>query len=167
MVLAFEDKALLGIISSLVIALVFSVSEIYFFAHLEIGLQFYLILQLFSLSVPFYFFLINMEDSVIGLFSGMVYYSTKGMLLSFVKTEPFCVFDVLVFSIAFFIYCLAISFHREQSLKNVRFSLIGMFGILLAFSVSVMMTTFYFSTFSGMLCFYPQKYLPFVFGSFE
>ena len=134
----FSEKLLLGIISSFSFSLFFSLFYIFIFPALpiEIPEKILIVFELLTFSLPFYFFLLNTEDSIIGFISSFIYYFLKSIVLNLCTYSPICFFDIFIFSIAFFIYALAIAFHKENSLKNAKMSLLGSMAILLAFTIA-------------------------------
>jgi len=155
MPLSFGDKALLTFICSLSIAVFFSVYQLYYFYLFPMTKSTQVVFELLFLSFPLYFFFLNVEDGSLGLLGGFTYSFTKSLILGFLKTEPLCIFDNMIFTFAFSLISLAISFQREQSLKNVRFSLLGTVMIFLAFSIAIFILLVYYNTYpKGLMCFY-------------
>jgi hypothetical protein len=155
--LSFSDKLLLSTLVSFSLALLFSTYELYFKLLFPIPFQIYIILEVFILSIPFYFLLVNTEEGILGFFSGFIFYFLKSLIFSALKFEQVCIFDSLIFSLSFSILTFSIAFHREQSLKNVKLSLLGSFVVFLAFISSIFILLVYYNYFSeGLLCFYPQ-----------
>jgi hypothetical protein len=161
MPLSFGDKALLTFVCSLTIAIFFSVYQIYFFYLFPATKSIQVVFELLFLSLPLYFFLLNVEDGSLGILSGLTYFFVKAFIISVLKVEPICIFDGIIFTFSFTILALAISFQREQSLKNVRFSLLGTVTIFLAFSIAILTLLVYYNTYpKGLMCFYLSTKLP-------
>lgn len=166
MAITFGDKFLISFVFSISVACLFSIYQLYFSSYFQIPEELLIIIELLSLSFIHFFILLNIEDGVIGFFSGLTYSLTKDLIISFIKMEEICLLNALIFSLAFFIISLAIAFQREQSLKNVRFSLLGATLILLSFSIASFLLIVYSRSFQPLLCFYPQKILISLFRSF-
>ena len=151
----FSEKLLLGIFSAISLSLFISLIYIYIIPSFGIKLPDYvlIVIELIVFSVPFYFFLLNSEDSIIGFISAFIYYFLKSFIMNIVLFSPICFIDIFIFSIAFFIYSLAIAFHRETSLKNAKMSLLGAMGILLAFTIASFILIVYNEYKSEILCF--------------
>jgi hypothetical protein len=155
MPLSFGDKAQLTFICSLTIAIFFCVYQLYFFYLFPTTKNTLIVFELLFLSLPLYFFLLNVEDGFLGILAGLTYFFTKSLIIGVLKTEPVCIFDGFIFTFSFTLLTLAISFQREQSLKNVRFSLLGTVMIFLVFSIDIFILLVYYTTYpKGLMCFY-------------
>jgi hypothetical protein len=155
MPLSFSDKALLTFICSLTIAILFCVYQLYFFYLFPTTKSTQIVFELLFLSLPLYFFFLNVEDGSLGMLAGLTYFFTKSLIMGLLKTEPVCIFDGFIFTFSFTLLALAISFQREQSLKNVRFSLLGTVMIFLVFSIDIFILLVYYTTYpKGLMCFY-------------
>jgi hypothetical protein len=100
-------------------------------------------IEVFILGMPFYFILLESEDSILGLFGGFIYVVLKEFLLAILKQTPICFPSFIIFPIAFFIYSFGISFSREQSLKEAKMSILGAFVLFLTFVFAVFMLIVY------------------------
>ncbi len=132
----FRDKLLLGIISSISCSIVFSIYELYFSLYFPLTPQMLTIVQLLVLSIPFYFFLLHTEDSIIAMLSGFIFHFFKSLIIDFIKYQPFCLFNSFAWGLSFFILGLAIAFHREVALTEARVGLLSTFFIFFAFIFS-------------------------------
>jgi len=147
------DKLVFSIISAMTIALLFSMYELYLYSYINIPENIYYVLQMFILTIPMYFFIINSEDGVFGFTTGLFYYLFKYIIVGSLSTVSICLIDMMMFSIAVLIVGLGIGFQKEQTLRNVKLSMLGVFVIMLAYMVSIMMLMVYFTSFSGMMCY--------------
>lgn len=159
--LTFREKLLFSIISSIPVSILFSLYHSYFYFYLPIPMPFMTMLEVFVLGLPFYFFLVELTDSILGLFSGFIYVVLKEFLVAFFKTNLICPLSFLIFPIAFFIYCLGISFSREQSLKEAKMSLLATFILFLAFISSCFMLIIYYDILPETECISIFKFFSF------
>jgi len=132
--LSFTDKLFLSLISSFSFALFFSISHIYF--PLPIPSNLFPLIELLLLSIPCFFFFIETHDAIFSLFMGFTFSFTKNLALLAFLAQSFCLFEVYIFSAAFFFLGLSIGFHREVALSEARMGLISTFALFFALIVS-------------------------------
>lgn len=157
--LSFTQKFALGIITAIAFALLFTSYKIYLSKFITLSKNLETILEFIIFSVPFFFFLINLEDASIGLLSGFLYKTVEKTTIALLLVEPICFFDIFIFGIAFSVFSFTIAFFHENSMKNVRLSLIGSFALFLAFCLSIFILLVYSKNYpEGVGCFYLQKY---------
>jgi len=145
--LKFSEKLLFTFISSISMAILFSVFYSYIYARIPVPMEIMVITEIFIFSLPFYFFLLEATDSVLGLLGGFIYIALKEFLMAMLKQSPICFLSFIIFPIAFFIYSLGISFSRDQSLKEAKMSILAVFVLFLTFISSVFILIVYNNVF--------------------
>ena len=152
-------KLMLGLGSALAMAAYSSL----FYANLpfELPTSYALALELFILSLPFYFFLTYTEDGLVGFLGGVAYAFLKpflsGVLSATVPT--ICIPDVLVFALAFGIYATAMGFQKENAMKEAKLSMIGSVAVILAYFIALFMLIVYDAYFAGAIACYELRWL--------
>jgi len=123
-------------IVSLFIALFLGVFSSIFFQIAKLPQLLIPMIELLLLATPFFFLYTYSTDAVFGFVSASTYKITQGIILYYSFAQSFSLFSILLFSIAFFFFILAVAFQREQTLKNVSLSLLGVVAIIFTFFFS-------------------------------
>jgi hypothetical protein len=139
----FNEKLIYTLLFSISMAILFSIFYSYIYIKILVPMEMMLIIEVFLLSVPFYFILLYSEDSVLGLLGGLVYIAIKEFLMAMLKQSLICFSSFIIFPIAFFIYSFGIAFSREQSWKEAKMSILATFVLFLCFVSSIFMLIVY------------------------
>jgi len=141
-------KLMLSIASGVAMALYFTL--FYSYLPFEIPQNYMLALELFIVSLPFYFFLVNTEDGLLGVAGGFVYTFSRTLFSNILgEYSLFCIFDAFIFSIAFGIYTTAMAFQKENAMKEAKLSMVGSVSVILAFFVALFMLIVYNTYFTN------------------
>ena len=149
--LKFSEKLIYTVLASFSMAILFSIFYSYIYIRIPVPIEIMIITELFTLGLPFYFILLESEDSVLGLLGGFVYIVIKEFLMAVLKQTPICFPSFLVFPIAFFIYSLGIGFSRESSWKEAKMSILSVFVLFLTFVFAVFMLIVYNNVFLSQI----------------
>ena len=138
-----SDKLLMSLLTAFSMAFLFAVVEIYFYSFIPFNLL--VLIELLFLSIPCFFFLLEIQDSLFAFLIGVLFSLTKNVLIDWIIVEPFPAVEPLIFGFSFFFIGLAISFHREVALTEVRIGLISTLALFFAFVFSSFILLVYFS----------------------
>ena len=148
------EKLFLSVLSSVSIAFLFIIYYINLQPYFQISESLLSIIKLAVLSIPFYFILTYTTDSVHALISAAIFTFTLSAFKFYYTYELICIVENLMFILAFFIYSLAIGFHKENTLHRERFQLLGAVSIFFAFTMACMLMSVYYQYFKASdLCY--------------
>jgi hypothetical protein len=145
--LKFSEKLIYTVLASFSMAILFSIFYSYIYIRIPVPIEIMIITEIFTLGLPFYFILLESEDSVLGLLGGFVYIAIKEFLMAVLKQTPICFPTFIIFPIAFFIYSFGIAFSREQSWKEAKMSILAVFVLFLTFISSAFILIIYNNVF--------------------
>jgi len=148
------EKLFLSLISSLSIAFLFIIYQLSLYSYFPLNEPLLSIIKLMVLSIPFYFILTYTTDSIFSFISALIFTFTISLFNFYTSYKLICLAENLLFSVAFFIYTLAIGFHKENTLHRERFQLLGAVSIFFAFTMACMLMSVYYQYFQASdICF--------------
>ena len=143
-----SDKLLFSFLTSFSMAFLFTIIEVYFYGFLPSNLL--LLLELIILSIPCFFFFLEIQDSLFALLIGFLFSLTKNILIDLILIKPFPIIEPLIFGFSFFFIGLAISFNGELGLTEAKMGMLSTLALFFAFTFSYLILLVYFNQISNI-----------------
>lgn len=115
-------------------------------------------LELLLVATPLFFVFTYSYDAVLGGYAGFVYSGIKEAGMAWLLGTPFRPMDIIIFTLAFFIFSLGIAFSRETSLEKARIGGVAILSVFITFIFSSFILTIYTTQFASQA---PAGELPF------